>query len=205
VKNWRRNTTHPWLRHGFLVVVLATVAGFGACKSGDPSAEPATTEAKSTTTTMAQVTTTTVEVGSLQDKHNIVDTLSTFWAERMKALNPPDPNRAELLALVEGKPRENVIASIAKFQDNGWTGRRDESKPRKMNFSFSEISESRAVVQQCVVDDGVTYDSGGNPINTRVTTNEFQTVLERRPTGWVITENVVQQTTEGEGCQTLAT
>jgi hypothetical protein len=177
------------------------VATAGGCADERSSADDTTVPTTAAPPTTVASTTTSLVVGSAEDKAGITRTLDEYWNQFQLALDPPDPNRPELLAVANGDALAQARKLIGNFQANGWHGRRESAKPRVMRHTVEEVNQVKAVAQSCVTDDATKFDRFETPIDTTVQVSRWSADLERAGDGWIVTgQRLLRIEPEGNEC-----
>ena len=173
------------LRRAVLAITVTTAAV--ACNGGTPEAQPTTTA--STSTTAAPTTSTaptSLAPGSPEDKAAVLKVIDRYWEEIRSALDPPDPERPALMALLDGDARIRTHLHIRQFRDNGQYARRRSPGPNPHRSSSPEITDDKAVVYECRLDDAIVYKSDGSVLNDEVGQEKYRTLLVRKGGSWLI-------------------
>jgi hypothetical protein len=121
------------------------------------------------------------------DEAQIRAVIDTFWAQRLAASNPPNPDYAPFLAVLSGTQRQREVTDLQKRQalDEG-VRLPPNSKSRHTTLSVT-VNGSNATAEECVVDDSVVFQlSDGKVVNDQVATSRVQTLLVHGPSGWTI-------------------
>ena len=108
------------------------------------------------------------------------------------ALNPPNPDHPQLLAVESGKALEYTQQLIRRYQERNRTARRRKPGPQQHSNSVT-VTGNTAVASECVIDDLIQYDASDTPVDTDISSVVFNTTLHRTPDGW----NVVDRQRSG--------
>ena len=192
---------------GIVAVLAAGCAGCGAdtATPGDP---PPSTPASSAPTatdppaTAAPTTTTTAAISG--DEAEVRATIDRYWAAWFAATaNPPDPDNAELNAVLIGEAKMRIIGGVQRRLNDG----RFVRLPKNTEFSRTTMSiafdqDGVADVEECVVDDTELVDmSTGEIVEGSLATTRLRLTLKEYPEGWKITTSATVSTAEGSiGC-----
>ena len=165
---------------------LALLAGLGGCKgdNGGESSETTTTAAPTTT----EAPTTTLS-GPEQDAAAVKAAVQRYYAAVLKAFDPPDPQNGELAASASGQALEDVKGLLSTYKTRGQYARRKSPGPYEVHLGVPEISANEALLTDCVIDDGATYDATGAIVDDTVVAARYRTVLARTATGWILREH----------------
>lgn len=194
---------------GVLVAVLA------ACGDDDaPGASATTTEppATSSTSTRASTSTTDEDDGpsttepaspATSAEQEIIDRYVAYWHARFAANSgTPNPDDPALREYATGEQLDAVIAETRTNLEQGVAFRRADDPAEFQRVTVVEVDGDRAVVQECVVSDGVIVrrDTGA-VVNDDVATHNVRGELERVDGVWrVSAARLVQQWEGVAGC-----
>ena len=194
---------------GVLVVLLA------ACGDDDgPETSGTTTEAPatSTTSTAAATSTTTDDDGDGQsgttapgtsEEQEVVDRYVAYWDARFAANSgTPDPDDPALREYATGEQLDAVVAETRGNLEQGLAFRRADDPHDIQWVTVVEIDGDHAVVQECVVSDGVVVERDtGEVVNDDVATHNVRGELERVDGVWRVSAARLVQRWEGvAGC-----
>lgn len=202
-------------RPALLAIAFALVAA--ACSSNDsPTSSPrgagqsrATTTTAGTSTTSAPSThgteatraTSTPAGQSVEDE--IIARYLGFWKARFAANSGvPNPDDPALRAFATGEQLEAVINETRANLERGLAFRRAANPSELQQVSVIEVNGDRAVVQECVVADGVIVrrDTGA-VVNDDVATHNVRGELIRVDGVWKVSSARLLQRWEGvAGC-----
>ena len=184
----------------------------GAVPTTSPDDSLATTSTRrstSSTTTSSTTATTTTAVstpgtgGSSSVEQEVIDRYVGYWTARTAA-NTGVPNPADP-ALSEFATAEQLSVVVAETQanlDDGLSFRPADQPANFREVRVVSIAGDTAVVQECVVDDGlVVRRDTGEIINDSVTTQNVRGELHRVDGVWRLAAASVIQSWEGvSGC-----
>lgn len=201
------------------VAAAAAVLALGLSACGDDGGDSATdderttTSADRTTTTQSGVTTSTSTDGTTTtsaptsagsaEEQEIIDRYVGYWGARTAANtgtpNPADPALAEYAT---GEQLDTVVAETQANLDNGLAFRQPEDPANFREVRVALIDGDTAVVQECVVDDGLVIRRGsGEIVNDRITTQNVRGELRRVDGRWRLARTSLIQSWEGiAGC-----
>jgi hypothetical protein len=195
---------------GVLVVVLA------GCGDDDaPETSATTTEApatsRSTTSTTAGTSTTgegggqsgsTTAPGTSAEQE-VIDRYVAYWDARFAANSgTPNPDDPALREYATGEQLDAVIAETRANLEQGLAFRRPDDPHDFQRVTVVEIDGDRAVVQECVVSDGVVVRRAtGEVVNDDVATHNVRGELQRVDGVWRVSGARLVQRWEGvAGC-----
>lgn len=210
----------PWFDHSRHRAVAACIAAallLGATSCGDDGeASPAstttteastsstesTTSTTSETTTAAGASTATTAPGSSAEQE-VIDRYIGYWNARFEANSgTPDPNDPALREYATGEQLATVIAETQSNLDEGLAFQRAAEPHNIQRVTVVEIEGDRAVVQECVVADGVIVRRDtGEVVNDEVNTHNVQAEMTRVDGVWKVSAARLLQRFEGAaGC-----
>lgn len=196
---------------GLLVAlgVLLILAGV-ACSGGDAETLPATTtverstsapSASTTRTGEAEAPTSTTRGQSVEDE--IIARYTGYWDARFAANSgTPNPDDPALRDYATGAQLDAVVAETQANLDQGLAFRRAANPAGIQRVTVLEVNGDRAVVQECVVSDGVIIRrDSGEIVNDEVTTHNVRGELQRVEGVWRVSAAQLVQRWEGvAGC-----
>jgi len=198
-------------RHLVVAAVLATALAVlsVACSGGDAETLPTTSLERSspppsttTPTTEAPTASTSPPNGqSVEDE--IIARYIGYWDARFAANSEtPDPDDPALRDYATGAQLDAVIAETQANLDQGLAFRRPANPAGIQRVTVLEVNGSHAVVQECVVSDGVIIRSdSGEVVNDDVTTHNVRGELQRVEGVWRVSAATLVQRWEGvAGC-----
>lgn len=199
------SSSWEWPMALVLTAILLPLVGLAACSGGDDDstsadadAESASSPAGETTTTEQETTSTTY--ASVEDE--IEARYTAFWDARFEANSPPNPNDPALREYATGEQLDNVIAETQANLDDGVEFRQAENPTDFRRVDVLDVSGDTAIVQDCVVSDGVVFRSDtGEVIDDRVTTYNIEGELRRVDGEWRVARTTRIQSWNGvAGC-----
>lgn len=194
------------------LVMLATglaVVGV-SCSDGD-SATPATSDAarsrSTTTTTTTAASTTTQATSSAPTRRTVEDEIIArykgFWTARFAAnRGVPNPDDPALREFATGEQLAKVVDETRANLEQGLAFRRSANPSNIQRVTVIEVDGDHAVVQECVVADGVIVrrDTGA-VVNDDVATHNVRGELARVDGFWKVSSARLVQRWEGvAGC-----
>lgn len=199
-----------------LVVLTLGLALVGASCSGGDSARPSTNDAvrsrsNTTTTTTAASTSTTEAVSSTSAstpatqrvEDEIIARYEGFWKARFAANSGiPNPDDPALREFATGEQLETVINETRANLEHGLAFRRAANPSDIQRVTVVEVDGDHAVVQECVVADGVIVRRDtGDAVNKDVATHNVRGELARVDGVWKVSSARLIQRWEGvAGC-----
>ena len=200
--------TRSWSR---LVALAIAVVLFGAACSGGDAETLSTTTAPgrssasaSTIPAPTQATTTSSPASggqSLEDE--IIARYIGYWDARFAAnRGTPNPDDPALREFATGAQLESVLAETQANLDQGLAFRRAAHPADIQRVSVVEVHGDEAVVQECVVSDGVIIRrDSGEIVNDDVTTHNVRGEMQRVEGEWRVSAAELVQRWEGvAGC-----
>ena len=210
----------PWFDHSrhraAAVCAAAALLLAGASCGDDGEASPAsttttdaststtrsTTSTTSETTTSAGASTATTAPGTSAEQE-VIDRYIGYWNARFEANSgTPDPNDPALREYATGEQLDTVIAETQSNLDEGLAFQRAAEPHNLHRVTVVEIEGDRAVVQECVVADGVVVRRDtGEVVNDQVNTHNVQAEMTRVDGVWKVSAARLLQRFEGvAGC-----
>lgn len=210
----------PWFDHSRHRAVAACIAAallLAATSCGDDGeASPAstttteastsstesTTSTTSETTTAAGASTATTAPGTSAEQE-VIDRYIGYWNARFEANSgTPDPNDPALREYATGDQLETVIAETQSNLDQGLAFQRAAEPHNIQRVTVVEIEGDHAVVQECVVADGIVVRRDtGEVVNDEVNTHNVQAEMTRVDGVWKVSAARLLQRFEGvAGC-----
>ena len=210
----------PWFdhsRHRAMAACIAAallVAGTSCGDDGEASpASTTTTEASTSSTESTNSTTseTTTAVGAstattapgTSAEQEVIDRYIGYWNARFEANSgTPDPSDPALREYATGEQLETVIAETQSNLDEGLAFQRAAEPHNIQRVTVVEIEGDHAVVQECVVADGVVVRRDtGEVVNDEVNTHNVQAEMTRVDGVWKVSAARLLQRFEGvAGC-----
>lgn len=202
-------------RRRHLVVALVVLGGIGAVGcSDDDSATPLTstttanrssTSAATTgsTTTAESTTTSTSSPGGQTVEEEIITRYIAYWDARFSANSgTPDPDDPALRDYATGEQLDAVIAETRANLEQGLAFRPAEDPVDIQRVNVLEVQGDHAVVQECVVTDGVIFRRDtGEVVDGEVYTQNVRGELQHVDGVWrVSSARLIQQWEGVAGC-----
>lgn len=210
----------PWFDHSrqravtacLATALLVATAGCGDDGAASPAStsttERSTSTTGSTTSTTSETTTTadgstvtTAPVTSAEQE--VIDRCIGYWNARFEANSgTPDPNDPALREYATGEQLDAVIAETQSNLDEGLAFQRAAEPHNIQGVTVVEIEGDQAVVQECVVADGVVIRRDtGEVVNDEVNTHNVQAEMTRVDGVWKVSAARLLQRFEGvTGC-----
>lgn len=197
-----------WLGLGLLAV---------ACNGDDEPVAASTTEADSTTTTSTRrstassttspaptatsTTSTSGTGGANAAEQEVIDRYVGYWDARTAAnTGVPNPAAPVLAEFATGEQLRAVVAETQSNLDGGLAFRQADQPSNFRQVRVVSIEGDAAVVQECVVDDGlVIRRDTGEIVNDSVTTQSVRGEMRRVDGVWRLAAATVIQFWEGVG------
>ena len=210
---WFERSHLRWLLAAAALAVLATgVAGCGdddspesastTTERSSSTSQPTSTTEPSSTTTEGSVATVTTTSGTPAEQE-VIDRYVAYWGARFEANSgTPDPGDPALREYATGAQLDAVIAETQSNLDQGLAFQRAAEPHDYQRVSVVELEGDRAVVQECVVSDGVIVRRAtGEVVNDEVATHNVRGELSRVDGAWRVSEARLVQRWEGvAGC-----
>jgi hypothetical protein len=196
---------------GVVVVVLAGCGDDDAPETSATTTEAPASPDSTTTSTTAETTTSdgggqsgsdTTASGTTAEQA-IVDRYVGYWDARFAANSgTPNPDDAALREYATGKQLDAVIAETRANLEQGLAFRRADDPHDLQRVTVVEIDGDSAVVQECVVSDGVIVERDtGEVVNDEVATHNVRGELQRVDGVWRVSAARLVQRWEGvAGC-----
>jgi hypothetical protein len=196
------------------VTVALLLAGASCGDDGEASPASTTTAEASTsttrpttsttneTTTSAGASTATTAPGTSAEQE-VIDRYIGYWNARFEANSgTPDPIDPALREYATGEQLETVVAETQSNLDEGLAFQRAAEPHNIQRVTVVEIEGDRAVVQECVVADGVVVRRDtGEVVNDQVNTHNVQAEMTRVDGVWKVSAARLLQRFEGvAGC-----
>jgi hypothetical protein len=197
------------------VCVAAALVLAGASCGDDGEASPAsTTTTDASTSTSTSTTSTTSETATSSGstattapgtsaEQEVIDRYIGYWTARFDANSgTPDPNAAALREYATGEQLDAVIAETQSNLDEGLAFQRAAEPHNIQRVTVIEMDGDHAVVQECVVADGVVVRRDtGEVVNDEVNTHNVQAEMTRVDGVWKVSAARLLQRFEGvAGC-----
>lgn len=189
-----------------------------ACNGDDDDAAPTTERADSTTSTSTRRTTSSTTSstapstsapstsgtgGANEAEQEVIDRYVAYWDARTAAnTGVPNPSDPALAEFATGEQLQAVVAETQSNLDEGLAFRSAEQPANFREVRVVSIEGDVAVVQECVVDDGlVIRRDTGEVVNDSVTTQSVRGEMRRVDGAWRVAAATVIQFWEGvSGC-----
>lgn len=212
----------PWferVQHRAMAVGAALLlVGLVGCGNDDdpPIAEPPPTDGATPTSSTTTSSTTSTTTGSTTTEavppttapgttpeEEVIDRYIAFWNARFEANSgTPDPNHPGLHEYATGAQLEAVIAETQSNLEQGLAFRPADEPHGFQSVTVIELDGDRAVVQECVVSDGlVVRRDTGEVVDDEVATHNVRGELIRVEERWRVSSAELIQRFEGvAGC-----
>ena len=200
-------------RSGGLLITLALtlILPSVACSGDDAGTLPATTSSVRSSTSPSTTSTPTTEASAASSstpsgrtrEDEIIARYVGYWDARFDANSgTPDPNDPALRQYATGAQLDAVLAETQTNLDQGLAFRRAANPADIQRITVVEVNGDRAVVQECVVSDGVIVQrDSGEIVNDEVTTHNVRGEMQRVEGVWRVSSAQLVQRWEGvAGC-----
>ena len=207
---------HPPRRAVISALCVALALALAGCSDDDSdTAESSTTAADRTSTTAStsstsrDTTTTTTEATPVTTapgttaEQEVIDRYVGYWNARFNAnAGVPNPDDPALRDFATGRQLDAVVAETQSNLDSGVAFERAAEPHNIQRVTVVEIDGDRAVVQECVVDDGLVVSRDtGEVVDDSVSTHNVQAEMLRVDGVWKVSEARLLQQFEGvAGC-----
>lgn len=210
-----RVAAHRRTRGPLLAAAVLLLVGGAACSNNDSAApSTTTTEANRTSTTTATTGSTTTSEPTTSSSSSTAPAGQTvddeiiaryigYWDARFTANSgTPNPDDPALRDYATGAQLDAVIAETQANLDQGLAFRRAANPAGIQRVEVAQIDGDRAVVQECVVSDGVIIRrDSGDVVNDEVATHNVRAELLRVDGVWRVSSAQLIQRWEGvAGC-----
>lgn len=217
------NRPRPWFsnlrtsrpRSAALAVAVLLLVG-ASCGDDDTedsasttsTRERSTTTDSSTSTTSGSTTTaspnsTSPTAATSPAEQEVIDRYVGYWNARFEANSgTPEPNDPGLREYATGAQLDAVIAETQSNLDQGLAFQRPAEPHNVQHVTVVELEADHAVVQECVVSDGVIIRRDtGEVVNDDVATHNVRGELTRVDGEWRVSEARLVQRWDGvAGC-----
>ena len=211
----------PWFGHRprravISALCVALVLALAGCSDDDSDTAASSTTAAdrpsttaSTSSTSRDTTTTTTEGMSVTTapgttaEQEVIDRYVGYWNARFNAnAGVPNPDDPALRDFATGRQLDAVVAETQSNLDAGVAFERAAEPNNIQRVTVVEIDGDRAVVQECVVDDGLVVSRDtGEVVDDSVSTHNVQAEMLRVDGVWKVSEARLLQQFEGvAGC-----
>lgn len=197
----------PWR----LLIALATAVALVcvACSGGDAETLPTTTvPGRPSAPTSVSTTTTTASAspsrpGGRSVEGQIVARYIGYWDARFDANSgTPNPDDPALREYATGAQLDTVVAETRANLDQGLAFRHPANPANIQRVTVVEVDGDHAVVQECVVSDGVIIRrDSGEVVNDEVTTHNVRGEMQKVEGEWRVSAAELVQRWQGvAGC-----
>lgn len=207
---------HPPRRAVISALCVALVLALAGCSDDDSDTAASSTTAadrtsttastsstsRDTTTTMTEATPVTTAPGTTAEQE-VIDRYVGYWNARFNAnAGVPNPDDPALRDFATGRQLDAVVAETQSNLDSGVAFERAAEPHNIQRVTVVEIDGDRAVVQECVVDDGLVVSRDtGEVVDDSVSTHNVQAEMLRVDGVWKVSEARLLQQFEGvAGC-----
>lgn len=207
---------HPPRRAVISALCVALVLALAGCSDDDSDTAASSTTAAdrtsttaSTSSTSRDTTTTTTEATPVitapgtTAEQEVIDRYVGYWNARFNAnAGVPNPDDPALRDFATGRQLDAVVAETQSNLDSGVAFERAAEPHNIQRVTVVEIDGDRAVVQECVVDDGLVVSRDtGEVVDDSVSTHNVQAEMLRVDGVWKVSEARLLQQFEGvAGC-----
>jgi hypothetical protein len=198
---------------------VALVLALAGCSDDDSDAAASSTTAagrtsttastsstsRDTTTTTTEATPVTTAPGTTAEQE-VIGRYVGYWNARFNAnAGVPNPDDPALRDFATGRQLDAVVAETQSNLDAGVAFERAAEPHNIQRVTVVEIDGDRAVVQECVVDDGLVVSRDtGEVVDDSVSTHNVQAEMLRVDGVWKVSEARLLQQFEGVGGCALA-
>ncbi len=207
---------HPPRRAVISALCVALVLALAGCSDDDSDTAASSTTAadrtsttastsstsRDTTTTTTEATPVTTAPGTTAEQE-VIDRYVGYWNARFNAnAGVPNPEDPALRDFATGRQLDAVVAEPQSNLDSGVAFERAAEPHNIQRVTVVEIDGDRAVVQECVVDDGLVVSRDtGEVVDDSVSTHNVQAEMLRVDGVWKVSEARLLQQFEGvAGC-----
>jgi len=207
---------HPPRRAVISALCVALVLALAGCSDDDSDTAASSTTAadrtsttastsstsRDTTTTTTEATPVTTAPGTTAEQE-VIDRYVGYWNARFNAnAGVPNPDDPALRDFATGRQLDAVVAETQSNLDSGVAFERAAEPHNIQRVTVVEIDGDRAVVQECVVDDGLVVSRDtGEVVDDSVCTHNVQAEMLRVDGVWKVSEARLLQQFEGvAGC-----
>lgn len=207
---------HPPRRAVISALCVALVLALAGCSDDDSDTAASSTTAadrtsttastsstsRDTTTTTTEATPVTTAPGTTAEQE-VIDRYVGYWNARFNAnAGVPNPDDPALRDFATGRQLDAVVAETQSNLDSGVAFERAAEPHNIQQVTVVEIDGDRAVVQECVVDDGLVVSRDtGEVVDDSVSTHNVQAEMLRVDGVWKVSEARLLQQFEGvAGC-----
>ena len=207
---------HPPRRAVISALCVALVLALAGCSDDDSDTAASSTTAadrtsttastsstsRDTTTTTTEATPVTTAPGTTAEQE-VIDRYVGYWNARFNAnAGVPNPDDPALRDFATGRQLDAVVAETQSNLDSGVAFERAAEPHNIQRVTVVEIDGDRAVVHECVVDDGLVVSRDtGEVVDDSVSTHNVQAEMLRVDGVWKVSEARLLQQFEGvAGC-----
>lgn len=207
---------HPPRRAVISALCVALVLALAGCSDDDSDTAASSTTAadrtsttasasstsRDTTTTTTEATPVTTAPGTTAEQE-VIDRYVGYWNARFNAnAGVPNPDDPALRDFATGRQLDAVVAETQSNLDSGVAFERAAEPHNIQRVTVVEIDGDRAVVQECVVDDGLVVSRDTREVvDDSVSTHNVQAEMLRVDGVWKVSEARLLQQFEGvAGC-----
>ena len=207
---------HPPRRAVISALCVALVLALAGCSDDDSDTAASSTTAadrtsttastsstsRDTTTTTTEATPVTTAPGTTAEQE-VIDRYVGYWNARFNAnAGVPNPDDPALRDFATGRQLDAVVAETQSNLDSGVAFERAAEPHNIQRVTVVEIDGDRAVVQECVVDDGLVVSRDtGEVVDDSVSTHNVQAEMLRVDGVWKAAKARLLQQFEGvAGC-----
>ena len=207
---------HPPRRAVINALCVALVLALAGCSDDDSDTAASSTTAadrtsttastsstsRDTTATTTEATPVTTAPGTTAEQE-VIDRYVGYWNARFNAnAGVPNPDDPALRDFATGRQLDAVVAETQSNLDSGVAFERAAEPHNIQQVTVVEIDGDRAVVQECVVDDGLVVSRDtGEVVDDSVSTHNVQAEMLRVDGVWKVSEARLLQQFEGvAGC-----
>ncbi|MBW3642409.1 MAG: hypothetical protein KY447_05790 [Actinobacteria bacterium] len=185
-------------RAAALLVAVFVPLAVAPCSS-DGDTDPITVPTSTTSTALSETTTSVHSPAAAE----IIDRYKEFWLARLEANQPPpNPDAPRLREYATGQQLDQVIEETRRNLAQGLALRRPDGGAGRSSVRLVKLEEDVAVLQECVVDDGVVYRyATGEVVNAAVATHSVEATMRKVGGRWKLASARLVQRWEGvAGC-----
>ena len=207
---------HPPRRAVISALCVALVLALAGCSDDDSDTAASSTTAADRTSTTASTSSTSRDTTPITTEatpvttapgttaeQEVIDRYVGYWNARFNAnAGVPNPDDPALRDFATGRQLDAVVAETQSNLDSGVAFERAAEPHNIQRVTVVEIDGDRAVVQECVVDDGLVVSRDtGEVVDDSVSTHNVQAEMLRVDGVWKVSEARLLQQFEGvAGC-----